>query len=144
MHLPRQMAAGFCPYCKRWLGKSATDHHYHDTTLDEPTWMTQKKVNADVFELLQATYRNPHKFGNQMGVRSMQVLLDQVFEGSISEFGRVVGVTHQRIAAYRDGVTLPNLSTVLSICSALNLTLVQFYSADFNPSGGVVKGMDPK
>ena len=133
-HLPRRVVAGFCPHCHRWLGKASTDLVSKDTTLASDLWTSEKKTNEAIFDLLRTTSDNPLIFGDQGLFRSFRRLLAEVFDANLAAFSRVLGVSARSTGNYCNGLRPPSIQVVLTLSKALNLSLVQIYSGNFNSS----------
>jgi transcriptional regulator with XRE-family HTH domain len=73
--------------------------------------------------------------------RSFSICIAQTTEGNISEFARRLGFLKSAVSQWRSGKVLPQLSVLLKVCCALNVSLIDFLLS--SESLGCIKLLTP-
>ncbi len=114
---------GYCSKCLQWLGSvsKADDLPIDPAELEHQSW-----VAKNVEELLAHTPRLVEPPTRVSVARSLSICIAQTTEGNITEFARRVGLLKSAVSQWRSGKALPQLSVLLKICRALDISLIKF------------------
>jgi len=104
---------GLCPRCKGWLGCPASKHNFQHShpvaSINE--WHRYKSLAAG--HLVAVRPRQITPTTTEMFSHNIRFLRDQVFEGNVSEFCRMVHHSRFTINNWAAGKQLPQLLSVL-------------------------------
>lgn len=114
---------GYCPKCLQWLGSASSGD---DLTVDSDELEWQFWVTRNVGELLAYT-PNLSEPPERVGIaHSLSICIAQTTEGNITEFARRLGLLKSAVSQWCSGKSIPQLSVILKVCRALDVTLVDF------------------
>ncbi|MGN4719368.1 TniQ family protein [Bacillus cereus group sp. MYBK226-2] len=109
--LHRSYINGYCPLCKGWLGKYQLVSNIPD--------INQVIFNSkNIGRLLTLDTTNLKNIS-----QSLQSLIEEVTNGNITEFARLMSIPKVTVWDWVKGDRLPSLEGVLRICSRLELSI---------------------
>ncbi|HGA0700397.1 TPA: TniQ family protein [Bacillus cereus] len=109
--LHRSCINGYCVLCKGWLGK-----HQHISGIAD---MNQDAFNSKNIEKLLALDTTNFKKVSQ----SLQKLIEEVSDGNVAEFARLMSIPKVTMWDWVKGERLPSLEGLLRICSQLEISI---------------------
>ncbi|MDR4191479.1 TniQ family protein [Bacillus cereus] len=111
--LHRSSINGYCPVCKGWLG----EYQFSPSIPD----MNQDIFNSkNIEELLALDTTNLKKVS-----QSLQKLIEEVSDGNVAEFARLMNIPKVTMWDWVKGERLPSLEGLLRICFQLELSIKQ-------------------
>jgi transcriptional regulator with XRE-family HTH domain len=114
---------GYCPKCMQWLGSTSK---VEDLAVDFAELEWQTWVVKNVGELLAYTPNLAELPRRDSVAKSLSICIAQTTEGNITEFARRLGFLKSAVSQWRAGKALPQLSILLKVCHALDVSLIDF------------------
>jgi transcriptional regulator with XRE-family HTH domain len=122
---PAACLAGHCPHC----GSRLADDPIRFPARREEGWLNW--AAAECGSLLQVS--SPDHPAVQVGAsaRGLQAAIDQVANGRLVVFAERLGLARGKVSEWRAGLVAPALPSLLRLCYALDVRIVDFLSGDF-------------
>lgn len=122
---------GYCPKCGGWLGipQSALAANSEVWGEDELKWQTYLVNN--VGDLLATAPHFSQPLPKQRIQEVISAYVNQVTEGNLSAFARLVGFEQSKVHLWYKGRSIPTLGTLLHICNQLGISLLSFLTKEF-------------
>jgi hypothetical protein len=117
---------GYCPHCGRWLGRSYTGEAISAATFldrDDEEW--QQWVVAKVAELISSASQLQLPLQKDHFAKAVATYLDEVAGGNISAAARLFQVSRRTIRDWKNGVQIPQLSSLLRFCHLCGISPLQ-------------------
>jgi transcriptional regulator with XRE-family HTH domain len=114
---------GYCSKCLQWLGSASKADNFSmaPAELEWQIWIAK-----NIEELLAYTPSLVEPPTRVNVARSLSICVAQATEGSITEFARKAGLLKSAVSQWRSGKALPQLSILLKVCRALDVSLIDF------------------
>jgi len=107
----------------QWLGSTSK---VEDLAVDFAELEWQTWVVKNVGELLAYTPNLAELPRRDSVAKSLSICIAQTTEGNITEFARRLGFLKSAVSQWRAGKALPQLSILLKVCHALDVSLIDF------------------
>lgn len=120
---------GYCSNCMKWLGKSQNHAAHAESTPQTGEMLWQLWVSENVGELLALSTEIP-LINKKLVADIFKGLLNKAPRGSMRGFAKWLGIPIQTLKHWCSGRSLPRLTTLLYICRALDVRLVEFITKD--------------
>jgi hypothetical protein len=119
--------AGFCPYCSKWLGTSASEHHGQlRPGSDYSLWMARSILTIMERNETQGVMLSyPYS-------RTISKLIDQHFEGSAVEFGKWLGRPKSVIYGWRQRDVFPSWEAWHQLSYCFSIPLRELITGDID------------
>ncbi|NJN92536.1 MAG: helix-turn-helix domain-containing protein [Leptolyngbyaceae cyanobacterium SL_5_14] len=118
---------GYCPKCQRWLG-STLETNCSVMDVQELEWQTWATRN--VGELIAQSFSLTELPSRAKVARALSICIAQTTEGNITEFACRLGLLKSAVSQWRSGKALPQLSVLLKICRALDVSIIDFLHSE--------------
>lgn len=119
--------AGFCHYCKQWLGHSEAVQG-----VSEENDQFQISISKSISDVLADSAHLSSSATRQNIIANIETCIKYYSDGNISEFARLMNSSSRIINNWHNGTNLFRLDLLGRICFELNLPLRQFL-------GGIIK-----
>lgn len=114
---------GYCSKCQQWLGKDSDSLIQTDPS-SESRW--QLWVTNNVEKLLAHSLHIQEIQTKGRVAKALSIAISSMTEGNIAEFARRLEMRKNAVWQWQSGAVLPQLKTLLQICHALELPLLEF------------------
>lgn len=123
---------GYCSQCNEWLGKGPNQGAGLFQTSDEDQW---RYWVADVVgEMLEKTPGIASFLQKEKYVDFMEMCLHEA-NGNVSALSGKLGVSRRTVRDWCSGAQLPQLASMLRLCSILEISPCQIFSPDCRSIG---------
>jgi len=113
--------SGFCPRCNEWLGNTPQKEIQTLEAFEHEEWAWQQPAGNSVGELLAAT----PSLSKLLSRDRFATYIDRMSEKSVAKIAHQLQVSWLTIQGWRQGLRLPQLDTLLQICSLLGISPLQ-------------------
>ncbi len=110
---------GYCAYCQEWLGRPSGATRMSDPALAE----RHRWISMNVGALLALSPQIPVSPSRKRVSEALHAMIGQVTQGNISAFARLLHMPQGLVSHWVNGRKLPQLETLLHICSVVDLSL---------------------
>jgi hypothetical protein len=127
-----QSRPGYCSKCRGWLGIEPQSEAFASEVLSEGELKRQPWVIDQVGQLIGIMPRLLVSLSREKLTRNIVVCINQVTEGNLSAFARLLGRHPRFIGKCFAGESCPQLSTILQICYLLEIPLLDFLTKELD------------
>jgi len=118
---------GYCSYCELWLGEVSEQGFKCSVVDDEYRW--QYWIAGEVGGMLAAAPHVDASLQKEKFAEVVEMCLDEAY-GNVSAVSRKLRVSRRTIRDWRQGAQVPQLDTLLRLCSILEISPLQVFSPD--------------
>jgi len=122
--LARHTRPGYCSNCQQWLGISPDVEPSYSETLAEDKLRWETWIVDSVGELFAAAPLLPSSPPRERIAAVLSTYVDQVAEGNIAAFARMLQIPKNTLWLWQAGQVLPQLNVLLQICHHLGISLL--------------------
>ena len=130
--LSRKGKPGYCSNCENWLGERCRDLRIDDNSKDLKRIMLIMQI---------ITHNLNEMYSRERVSEGLKYYVEQIFEGNIKKAAEYFKVANSTFRYWYKGYNIPTLNSLVSICMALNISIVDFFNKvtvdQSNTTGGV-------
>lgn len=126
--LTGQAQPGYCSHCGQWLGNEPDQNFGQLPTSDECEW--QYWVTGVVGKMLAATPGIISLLRREKFAETIGLYLNEVY-GNVSALSRRLQVSRRTIRDWKRGLQVPQLASLLQLCSILEISPLQIFSSNW-------------
>ncbi|MBD1893721.1 TniQ family protein [Coleofasciculus sp. FACHB-129] len=117
---------GFCSKCGEWLGSTLDPEPANSNALTKDELKQKIWITSAVGELIAATpYLISPLPSNTIAI-TLSMCVDKITQGNIAAFARQLHLPRNTVWLWCKGENLPSLETLVRICYALQVSIVDF------------------
>jgi hypothetical protein len=123
--LARNSRVGYCNNCEQWLGSTINNELLQTKEQEWNLW-----VATNVGEILATSSCISKIITKDKISKSMQICIEQMTEGNIAAFARLIKSPKNQVWGWNNGKVIPQLNILLKISAFTGLSLLDFLTKD--------------
>lgn len=127
-----QSRPGYCSKCREWLGIKPQSEAFASEVLSEGELKRQLWVIDQINQLIGIMPRLSVSLSREKFRRNIAVCVNQVTEGNLSAFARLLGRHPRFVRKCFAGESYPQLSAILQICYLFGIPLLDFLTKELD------------
>jgi transcriptional regulator with XRE-family HTH domain len=116
---------GYCSKCSGWLGAASSANEMDSGELKWQLWVVNQ-----IGALLSFTPQLLHPLPTSTIQKIISVYIDQVTEGNLAAFARLIEMPKSTVHQWHRGKAVPSLDTLLKLCYRFGISLTDFLVRD--------------
>ncbi len=118
---------GYCSFCKLWLGEVSEQGFQCSVVNDDYLW--QCWVAGEVGRMLADAPHIATLLQKERFAEIVEMCMDEAY-GNVSAVSRKLQVSRRTIRDWKQGTQLPQLASLLRLCSIVEISPLQVFSSD--------------